>query len=329
MIIDAHAHTIMPDVAYRYMSGLVGNRGNPVEPMAIPSDEVLRPLIQAHVDGMDRVGTDIQFISPRPYIQMHSISPPRVTELWTRYINDMIARQCTYFPDRLRGVAGLPQFRNESPRNCIPELTRCVKELGFIGCLLNPDPTEGEGTPPPGLGDEFWYPLYEKLCELDVPALVHSASSCHPREGYTLKFINEESIAVISLLESGTFERFPNLKLVISHSGGAIPFHLGRFRSWHVRRKRPGTFDDLIKRLNFDTCNYSAEALEFLFKVIGPDNCVFGTERPGTGTARDPVTGKDFDDLKPIIMGFDFLTDEQKHKIFEGNSRRLYASAFE
>jgi 4-oxalmesaconate hydratase len=328
MIVDAHAHTVMPDSAYRFMSGLVGSRGNPTEPAKIPSDDILLPLIRQHVESMDKVGTDVQFISPRPYIQMHSIQPGRVTELWTRYVNDLIARQCSFFPDRLRGVAGLPQYRTDSPRNCIAELTRCVKELGFVGCLLNPDPTEGEGAPPPGLGDEFWYPLYETLCEFDIPALVHSASSCHPREGYTLKFLNEESIAVISLLDSKTFERFPKLKIVISHSGGAIPFHLGRFRAWHVRRHRPGTFDDLMKRLHFDTCNYSAEALEFLIKVIGADNCLFGTERPGTGSALNPEWGRDFDDIKPVIMGFDFLSDEDKHKIFEGNSRRLYSLAF-
>ena len=85
-------------------------------------------------------------------------------------------------PDRgCRGPSGrrdrLPQFRDTSPENCLEELERCVTELGFVGCLINPDPVEGDGAPPPGMGDEFWYPLYEKLVELDVPALVHSASS--------------------------------------------------------------------------------------------------------------------------------------------------------
>jgi 4-oxalmesaconate hydratase len=329
MIVDAHAHVVMPDAAYRYMASLVASRTNPIEEMKLPGDEVLRPLTERHIEAMNKVGTDIQFISPRPYAQLHSIRPARVTEYWTRFVNDMIHRQCQFFPDRLKGVAGLPQYRTESPANCLAELTRCVTDLGFVGCLLNPDPTEGEGEPPPGLGDEFWYPLYEKLCELDVPALVHSASCCHPREGYTLKFLNEENIAIISLLDSKTFEKFPDLKIVVSHSGGAIPFHMGRFRSWHVRRGRPGTFDDLIRKLYFDTCNYSAEALEFLFKVIGPDNCLFGTERPGTGSAFNAAWGRDFDDLKPVIESLDFLSDADKAKIFEGNSRRLYASAFQ
>src|SRR5690606_38358332 len=179
-----------------------------------PDDEQLRQATEGLIRIMDKNGTDVQFISPRPYMMAHSIRPSKVSAEWNRLVNDVIHRQCQMFPDRLRGVAGLPQYRDESPQNCLAELERCVKELGFVGCLLNPDPTEGDGPPPPGLGDRFWYPLYEKLVELDVPALIHSASCCSPRESYTLKFINEESIAIISLLDSTVFEDFPTLKLV-------------------------------------------------------------------------------------------------------------------
>jgi 4-oxalmesaconate hydratase len=221
-------------------------------------------------------------------------------------------------------VAGLPQFRDTSPVNCIPELEFRVKEQGFIGCLLNPDPTEGEGTPPPGLGEEFWYPLYEKLCELDVPALVHSAGSCRARESYTLKFINEESIAILSLLESRVFERFPTLKLIVPHGGGAIPYHMGRFRAWSVRRGGE-YFDDKMRRLHFDTTVYDPEALELLFRTVGADRVLFATERPGTGSARNPRTGRDFDDLKPEIEALPFLTEEDRRNVFECNCTRLYS----
>ena len=329
MIIDSHSHVVMPDSAYRFMANLVASRANPIEAQKVPADDVLRPHTQKHIDNMDKVGTDIQFISPRPYAQLHSIRPEKVTQVWTRYVNDLIHAQCRLFPDRLRGVAGLPQHRDTSPKNCLAELERAVKELGFVGCLLNPDPTEGDGPPPPGLGDPFWYPLYEKMCELDVPALIHSASSCQPRESYTLKFINEESIAVISLLDSKVFDEFPNLKIQVSHGGGAIPYQMGRFRSWHARRKRPGTFDDLMRKLRYDTCNYSEEGLEFMFKVLGTDCCLFGTERPGTGSAFNPDWGHDYDDLKPVIENMKSLTGEDRAKIFEHNCRKFYTRAFE
>jgi len=70
------------------------------------------------------------------------------------------------------------------PDNCIPELERCVEEYGFIGCNLNPDPSGGYWTDPP-LTDKWWYPLYEKLVELDVPAMVHVSASCNPAFHFT------------------------------------------------------------------------------------------------------------------------------------------------
>lgn len=322
MIIDSHAHVVVPHESYKFMAELVASRANPSSAPAL-TDEAVAKAGQSIIDIMDRVGTDIQFLSPRPYMQMHSVKPARVTELWTRHINDLIHRTVQMFPKRFRAVAGLPQYRDTSPGNCLNELEFRVKEQGFIGCLLNPDPTEGDGPPPPGLGDPFWYPLYEKLCELDVPALVHSASSCHPRESYTLKFINEESIAIVSLMESKVFERFPELQLVVPHGGGAIPYHMGRFRSWAVRRGGP-SFDEKLRRLHFDTCTYDKNALELLFKTVGADRVLFGTEKPGTGSARDPVSGRDYDDLKPVIESIEFLSAEDRRNVFACNCTRVY-----
>src|SRR5258706_7197975 len=236
MIIDSHAHVVMPDDLYRYMGELVASRANPAGPFPGVGEKALQEVSRRLLSIMDGVGTDIQFLSPRPYMMMHSIKPGRVTELWTRAVNDAIHAQCNLHPERFRGIAGLPQFRSESPAGCLDELDRCINELGFVGCLINPDPTEGEEAPPPGLGDRFWYPLYERLTELDIPALVHSASCCNPRESYTLKFINEESISIISLLDSKVFDDFPTLKIIIAHGGGAIPYQMGRFRAWAERR---------------------------------------------------------------------------------------------
>lgn len=328
MIIDSHAHVVMPPQSFRFMAELVGGRGNPSVPPKI-SDEAVRKVAEELVAINDSVGTDVQFISPRPYLQMHSVKPARVTELWTRHCNDIVARVVGMFPDRFRGVAGLPQFMHESPSvRAVAELERCVNELGFVGCLINPDPTEGSELPPPGLGDPFWHPLYEAMTRLDVPGLIHSAGSCSPRESYTLKFINEESIAVVSLLGSDTFEKYPNLKIVVAHGGGAIPYQMGRFRSWSVRKGQTVTFDEQLKKLHFDTCNYSKEATELLLKVAGVKNVLFGTEKPGTGSARDPLTGRDYDDMKPVIESIEWLSSKDREDIFECNCRRLYTRAF-
>ncbi|PZP98141.1 MAG: amidohydrolase [Variovorax paradoxus] len=323
MIIDSHAHVVVPPESYKYMAELVASRANPAAAPKL-TDEAVRTAGQSIVDIMDKVGTDIQFLSPRPYMQMHSVKPAKVTALWTQHMNDLVHRTVQMFPTRFRGVAGLPQYRDESPENCLAELEFRVKEQGFIGCLLNPDPTEGDGAPPPGLGDPFWYPLYEKLCALDIPALIHSAGSCQPRESYTLKFINEESIAIVSLMQSTVFEKFPTLKLIVPHGGGAIPYHMGRFRAWSVR-KGGAFFDDQLKRLHFDTTTYDQDALELLFKVVGPERVLFATENPGTGSAIDPRTGRAYDDLKPVIEAIPFLTEQDRRNVFECNCTKLYS----
>ena len=325
MIVDIHGHTSAPPEVYEYQAKLIARRAA-FGPPTVPDDR-LKEALDRHVGLLDEAGTDVQFISPRPYTMMHSLFNARVVRAWTAFVNDVIHRQVASHPDRFRGVAGLPQFRAESLDPAVEELERCVTELGFVGCLLNPDPFEGEGDPP-GLGDEYWYPVYDKLCELDVPAMIHSSSCSSPRESYSLHFINEESIAVLGLLGSSVFTDFPTLKVVVAHGGGAVPYQVGRFRSPGLRRGDSEDFLDKLRRLHFDTCVYSEEGLELLFKVVGPANCLFGTERPGSGRGIDPVTGRALDDLRPVIEGLDVLSDHDCRLVFEDNARRLYGRAF-
>ena len=334
MIIDAHAHTITPQAWSRYQSLLLNSRGSHGPGgFRVSDDEILATLTNpvfgggSLIDQMAEVGTDLQLISPRPISMSHHEKPESIVHWYIAALNDVIGRQAKLRPDKFRGVAGLPQNAGVSPANSVEELERCVKELGMVGCVLNPDPSEGFSEPPPGLGDEYWYPLYETLVELDVPALVHSTQCGRPREPYTLHFINEESIAIISLLQSRVFIDFPTLKLVISHGGGSIPYQIGRFRSFYLRPQRrvlDEPFEQSLRRLYFDTCLYSKEALELLFKVVGPDRCLFGAERPGTGSEKDPDTGRWFDDIKPLIDDIDALTDADRQLIYEDNAKKLH-----
>ena len=78
-----------------------------------------------------------------------------------------------------RASCQLPQVAGGPLDDCVAELERCVTELGFVGCNLNPDPSGGVWTSPP-LTDEYWFPLYEKMTELDVPAMIHVSTSCNP-----------------------------------------------------------------------------------------------------------------------------------------------------
>lgn len=107
----------------------------------------------------------------------HHVGDEAVSLAWTRVCNDLIHRVVNLYPAKLVGVCQLPQSPGVSPANSAAELERCM-ELGFIGCDLNPDPSGGRWTSPP-LTDRHWYPFYEKMVELDVPAMVHVSSSCN------------------------------------------------------------------------------------------------------------------------------------------------------
>jgi OH-DDVA meta-cleavage compound hydrolase len=331
MVIDAHAHVTAPDSLYVYKAGLLSHRGAHGRGTAQVSDDEMIAVLNAptfgtssHLEQLREVQTDMQLISPRPYQMMHSEKPVKLVHWFIEENNTIIAQQCRLFPSVFRGVCGLPQCFGVSPKNCLPELERCVKELGFVGCLLNSDPSEGAATNEvPGLGDEYWYPLYEKLVALDVPAHIHGAGCRSTRHSYSLHFINEETISVISIANSRVFQDFPKLKILVSHGGGAVPYHFGRFQAPSLRRG-PEPFLNSLRRMYFDTVLYSPLALELLIKTVGADRCLFGAERPGVGTVKDPQTGRWLDDIQPVIAGFDWLSAAEKKMIFEDNATAVF-----
>jgi OH-DDVA meta-cleavage compound hydrolase len=275
-----------------------------------------------HLDMLDRVRTDLQMLSPRPFQMMHSQKPGKLVHWFTEETNNIIARSCKLMPKRFIGIAGLPQVAGDPITDVLPELERCVKRLGFRGCLLNPDPYENGRKEPPPLGDRYWYPLYEKLCELDVPAHIHATGSRSERTPYTLHFINEETIAVFGLVHSDVFKDFPTLKVLVSHGGGAMPYQIGRFQSGAARKGMD--FLEAAQKLYYDTVLYSEEALRLLIKTMGHERCLFGAECPGVGSAIDPRTGRTYDDIRPMIESFDWLNAAQRQAIFEDNARKLF-----
>jgi len=331
MVIDVHGHLTAPDSLYVYKANILSHRGSHGRgKVEVSDDEMIAFLNQptfntgkSHLDLLKEVGTDIQLLSPRPYQMMQAEKPAKVSQWFIEECNNLVAQQCRLFPKIFRGVCGLPQSPDISPKNCIPELERCVKGFGFVGCLLNPDPSEASNYDVPALGDEYWYPLYEKLVELDVPGYIHGAGCRSIRHSYSTHFINEETIAVVSLAGSRVFKDFPKLKIVCSHGGGAVPYHAGRFQAPSLRRGGE-TFMDGLRRLYFDTVLYTALGLELLIKTVGADRCLFGSERPGVGTAKDPKTGKWMDDVKGYIDGFTWLSAADRKSIFEDNAKKLF-----
>ncbi len=337
MIIDAHAHTASPPSLAAYKAGLVSHRGAHGRGKVRYTDEQLEAAWHrvemaptGHLEHMENCGIDVQLISPRPFQTMHSEKPGYLVEWYIHEVNRIISDSARLFPDKIIGVGGLPQQGGEPIELVFEEMEHCVRDYGFKGFLMNPDPHENDGTMAPRLGDRYWYPLYEKACELDVVLHLHTAGSRRPqKEPYSMHFINEETTAVYGLINSTVFEDFPGIKIMCSHGGGAIPYQIGRFNASSARRAEADNdagalFQNRLRKMYFDTVLYSEDALELLIKVVGPDNLLFGSECPGVGSSTNPETGETFDKIAPIIQGFNWLSDEDKVKIFEGNARRLY-----
>lgn len=321
MIIDSHAHLVAPPAinsAWTQMSA-AGRYNGHIKGQV--SEAELVESAERQISLMDAVGTDMQLTSPRPYIMKHSYHDGQIIKWWVQNHNDAIAVQANAFPDRIRGIGALPQQFGAPVDVVFDELDRCIDDLGFVGVLLNPDPGEGNGLAPV-MGDQYWYPLYEKLEAMDIPALLHCAG-CDGRENYSEHFISEESLAITSILRCDVFERFPNLKLIVPHGGGSVPFQLGR---WVAHEGKFNGLDPAaaresyvskLRNFYFDSCLYTAEALDLLIKVVGSDRVLFGTERPGSGYG--------LEDVKPVLEGLDSLDENDLANIFEQNTRRVHS----
>jgi 4-oxalmesaconate hydratase len=329
MIIDIHGHyTTEPQAVHLFRDKQLAALADPArKPSSTDlgiSDEQLVESVQPQLKFQRERGSDLTIFSPRAAGMAHHIGTEAVSRQWTTISNDLIHRICTLLPDNFAPVGQLPQFRGVPPKNCIPELERIVNELGFGGVNLNPDPSGGYWTDPP-LTDRHWYPIYEKLCELDVPAMIHVSSSCNPNFHYTgVHYINADTTAFMQLIQGDLFKDFPTLRFVIPHGGGAAPYHWGRYRGLAQEMKKPPLVEHLMKNVFFDTCVYHLPGIELLTEVVPIDNILFASEMLGAVKGIDPETGHYYDDTKRYLDQVDGLSEENRYKIFEGNARRVY-----
>ncbi|MDP1536516.1 MAG: amidohydrolase family protein [Burkholderiales bacterium] len=330
MIIDCHGHyTTAPKslegFRQRQVDGLKDARLSPAKnSLVIRDDEIREGIEGAQLRIQRERGTDLTIFSPRAGGMGHHIGNATTSELWSDICNELIHRVCKLYPQNFVGVCQLPQSPGVRPDNCIAELERCVNEYGFIGCNLNPDPSGGYWTDPP-LTDKWWYPLYEKLVELDVPAMVHVSASCNPAFHFTgAHYINGDTTAFMQFITADLFKDFPTLRFVIPHGGGAVPYHWGRYRGLAQDMGKPTLKEHLLNNVWFDTCVYHQAGIDLLTRVIPADNILFASEIVGAVRGIDPETGHYYDDTKRYIDKVDWLSAEEKAKIFDGNVRKVY-----
>ena len=329
MIIDCHGHyTTAPKALKTFRDQQIAALADPSKPPPTAnfnvSDDEIRESIEKNQLRIQRErGVDLTIFSPQAGAMAHHIGNEATSRHWTQACNDMIHRVCTLYPAHFAGVCQLPQSPGVSPANCVPELRRCVEQLGFVGCNVNPDPSDGNWSGLP-LTDRHWYPLYEALVELDVPAMVHVSMSCNPNFHATgAHYINGDTTAFMQFIQADLFKDFPTLRFIIPHGGGAVPYHWGRYRGLAQDMQRPA-LTELLKNIYFDTCVYHQPGIELLLKVIPTDNVLFASEIVGAVKGIDPETGHYFDDTKRYINAIDWVTPEQRAQIFSGNTLKVY-----
>jgi len=328
LVIDCHGHyTTAPKQLQSFrdeqIAALKDPKAAPPKTLASITDDQLRDSVQPQLTFQNDRGTDVTIFSPRASAMAHHIGDAATSLDWTRHCNDLIHRVCALFPENFVGVCQLPQTPSAPLANCIEELERCVNELGFIGCNLNPDPSGGHWTAPP-LTDRFWYPFYEKMVELDVPAMVHVSASCNPNFHATgAHYLNADTTAFMQFLQADLFKDFPALRMIIPHGGGAVPYHWGRYRGLAQDMKRPLLTELIRDNVFFDTCVYHQPGVDLLLKVVPADNVLFGSEMVGAVRGIDPETGHYYDDTKRYVDSA-AITGDERQRILEGNTRRVY-----
>ena len=336
-VLDVHGHMSTPPHFRAYAMNLISLR-TPEGGLEM-SDELMRPALDRHIRVMDERNIDVQLISARPVAMMHW-EMPHLVQHWTRTTNDVIAQICRSYPTRFVGVAQLPQSVDADTSGCVAELERCVTELGFVGATLNPDP--GAGRKAPGVNEPYWFPLYEAAAALEATLVLHPSISRDPRlailpHSYQFNNLVEEALATLLYEHGDVFDRFPALKVVICHCGGALSRFVpstarasgeagGGQVGMATRAAEPTAHvKDLAANLFFDTCAYDLDFLAAAIKQRGVARMVFGTEAPGSGTALvNAETDRPSDDVLALLQHMPFLSDGDRLAIVNGNVLRAF-----
>jgi aminocarboxymuconate-semialdehyde decarboxylase len=269
----------------------------------------------AQLSELAAVGIDAIALSTLPYINFGACDEK--TQVWAcQRVNDGFAEIQREYSGRIYGMGMVPL---PFGRAAAAELARATRELGLRAVQILSS-IEGRN-----LDDPEFLPFFERAEELQVAVLIHPDVRVRRQrmdDYYLQNLIGnpvETAVAVASLIFGGVLERFPKLKLILAHGGGAAPSLIGRWRHGHGHRPEPrekftGSVDEMFSRLYFDTVVYDAHVLRFLVDTFGADHVLLGTDHSGDMSSWKEV---------PQIAGLDFLSAAEKAQILGGNAARL------
>ncbi|MFF2297904.1 amidohydrolase family protein [Arthrobacter sp. NPDC058127] len=320
MIIDIHGHyTTEPVQLFAFRKAQLSDEN---ATLAAISDDELRESVEPNqLRVLKERGGDLMVFSPRASGMEHHVPDAGIADAWARASNDLVHRVSQLYPEHFAPVAQLPQTPEGNRAGVIAELRRTVTELGFVGANLNPDPSGSWAGKP--LTDESWFDLYEVIQELNIPVMVHVSTACNPNF-HTLgaHYLNADTSVFMQLLQSDLLQRFPGLRFVIPHGGGAIPYHWGRYRGLSMRNgwRDPS---ELLKNVFFDTAVYHQPGIDLLTRVVPSRNILFASEMLGAVRGADPETGVEWDNTLVYVKSAG-LSGENERRILLENALEVY-----
>lgn len=270
--------------------------------------------IDMRLEDMHQAGFDMQVLTlSAPSVD---IFPVELGESLARVVNDEIGEICRKHPDRFMAFATLPFI---DPDRTVKELKRCVEELKFKGACI------GTNINAMGLDNQRLYPFYECMSEYDLPIHIHPRAPVD-KETYKdyrllpmIGFEMDLCVAVVRLVMGGVMDKFPNLKFIVSHLGGAIPYLAERIQNCYeaypdCQENISGPAMDYLKRFYYDTVSFFEPALMCAYAFVGAGRMVLGSDYPHViGDIREAITSIEQLDIRQA----------DKEMIYCGNILRL------
>jgi aminocarboxymuconate-semialdehyde decarboxylase len=230
---------------------------------------------------MDAAGIDMQVVSNTPQTFLYN-QEPALTAALAALQNDQIAKAVAANPQRLMGIATLPM---QAPELAASELRRAMRTLGLRGAQI------GSNVNGRNLDDPALEPLWTVAHELAAFIMVHPtqvAGAERLKAYYLVNLIGnplDTTIAAAALVFGGVLERHPNIKFLMVHGGGFVPYQAGRFKhGWQVRGEPRSTLksppDASLDKLYFDTLLHAQPALEFLVATCSASRVLLGSDYP-------------------------------------------------
>jgi aminocarboxymuconate-semialdehyde decarboxylase len=327
--VDVHAHAVprsfLEQVARSGLGDVDVARADGAYVLTFPGKKPLRPVAGIMLDfeerlhWLDEEGMERQLVAP--WLDVHGQDlDPKVGREWVRSLNDCLAEEVASTGGRVQALATLHLADGKAAAE---ELARAVEELGMRGCMLPTNVSAG------ALSDAGYEPLWEAAESLGAPVTLHpptvSPSNALFRERPAFKGVFgrliDTTVAAADLVVAGVLDRYPDLRLVLVHGGGFLPYQTGRFD-----REFGGSDAGLhavpseyVRRLFYDTVLMSPDALGLLFSVVGSAHVVIGSDYAAGPKYRNP--GKLADAL------FACTDDpEVRAAVLRENADRLYAA---